>query len=191
MPVVGSELGIVLGEIGGRTYYVPSGFLPNPGESDFPETAEEYIDDQDDFYDPYNQDDDDIWDPDPPPPPPIDFEEVPSYANERFSVFFVGVSDLTPITAASYPYHHMENGVPLFRYTITPTASQTVFTVTDNIGSFSVTVNEPIYGQFCALMTLRAGEMIVRLWGGGTSDPTTIAGVSTRNVTFDYREIIG
>jgi len=108
--------------------------------------------------------------------------------NGEFNIFVVGYGGGR---YAKYPYQRTENGVPLFQYTITSSVGNTDFTITDNIGEFTISIEEELVGKFCALLTLGKGRMSVRVWGGGTTEPYEMIAISSRNVTFDATKIIG
>ena len=169
------------------------GSITSHGGGDYLESSDVYKeeqDSQDDFYDPYHNDPD-IWDTDPPPPEPITYDPIPSVNNGEFSIFFVGYSHGSTMDAATYPYTRTENGRELFSYTIIPDSGGTEFRISDNIGDFSARIDEIIDGQFAALLTISWGRLIVKVWGGHTTEPLVYAAVEARKVTFYKDKIAG
>lgn len=184
-----SELGCIYWNNGTCIIWMPH-FLPSTTHH-ADTTGNDYDEDRDDFYDPYEDDDpDDPWeDPGLPPEESIDYPTVPSINNGEFTIFFTGYG-ASSLVAASYPFQRTENGRPLFQYMIQTEPGMTNFTISDNIGDSIISIEEELIGKFCAKLTHRAGQMTVKVWGGSTTEPFEIASVSSRNVTFDSSKII-
>ena len=191
-----SDLGTVVcycGLSAAEAFYAPALFLSLPGNGPPVVSAARQIDnDTWDYYDPSDDDDDeDIWvDPGPPDIEPVEYPPLLSVSNSEFSIFTVGYCYDDDFPAASYPYQMTENAKPVFKYTVCPDgAGGTDFIVEDNIGEFVVHIDEILYGHFCSLMVMWAGFMSIKVWGGDTSEPYEVTGISTRRVTFDHSKI--